>query len=59
MEGVLSSRTTTSSLIREGRDVRNVFWIRDAVVAGLAIASLGSADELIERHMKRLGNGLR
>ena len=32
---------------------------RDAVVAGLGIASLGSADELIERHMKRLGNGSR
>jgi len=46
-------------LIPERRDAPNGFWTRDAAVADAGIASLGSADELIERHMKRVGNGLR
>jgi hypothetical protein len=53
----LSSQTATSSLILERRDVPNGFWTHDAAVADAGIASLGSADELIERHMKPLGNG--
>jgi hypothetical protein len=55
----MSSQTATSSLISETRDVPSGFWARDAPVAHAGIASLASADELIERYVKRLGNDLR